>query len=112
VLLSELVRVVRPGGTILVADQIAPVDPLEALELNQFERTRDASTTRVLSEGDLRGLFDANNLVLRREEIVRESRHLGRYLDLAGCEGEQRARAEALAPSGYQAIVGWFVLTR
>ena len=83
---AELVRVTRPGGTILVADQLASVDPLEAAELNAFERARDPSTTRVMADGDLRGLFDSNNLVLRRAEVVRESRDLEEYLDLAGLE--------------------------
>ncbi len=110
---AELVRVTRPGGTILVADQLASVDPLEAAELNAFERARDPSTTRVMSDGDLRGLFDSNNLVLRRAEVVRESRDLEEYLDLAGLEeGPQRESARNLAPSGYEAITGWYVLTR
>ena len=38
---AELTRVTRPGGTILVVDQLAPVDPLSALELNRFEIARD-----------------------------------------------------------------------
>ena len=67
-MVAELARMTRPGGTILVADQLAPVDPLAAVELNRFERARDPSTTRVLSDGDLRALFDANGLVLRTRE--------------------------------------------
>jgi len=111
-LVAELARVTRPGGTIFVVDQVAPVDPLAALELNRFERARDPSTTRVLADNDLRSLFDANGLVLRRDQIVREPRDLERYLDLAGCEGDERERAKALAPSGYEAVIGWYVLTR
>ncbi|HZT14438.1 MAG TPA: methyltransferase domain-containing protein [Gaiellaceae bacterium] len=109
---AELARVTRPGGTILVVDQLAPVDPLAAFELNRFERARDPSTTRVLSDGDLRALFDANGLVLRRDRVVREPRDLERYLDLAGCEGFERERARSLVPAGYEAVVGWYVLTR
>jgi ubiquinone/menaquinone biosynthesis C-methylase UbiE len=112
VMVAELARMTKPGGTILVADQLAPVDPLAAVELNRFERARDPSTTRVLSDGDLRGLFDANGLVLRRERIRHEPRDLERYLDLAGCEGEERERARSLAPSGYEATLGWYVLGR
>jgi len=111
-LVAELVRVTRPGGTILVADQLAPVDPMAASELNQFERARDPSTTRVLSDGDLRGLFDANGLVLRQERIAHEERDLDRYLDLAGCEGQDRERARSLAPRGYEQVIGWYLLTR
>jgi ubiquinone/menaquinone biosynthesis C-methylase UbiE len=109
---AELVRVTRPGGTILVVDQLAPVDPLAALELNRFEVARDPSTTRILADADLRALFDMNSLVLRRAEVEREPRDLDAYLDLAGCEGDDRERARSLAPRGYTAEVGWYVLTR
>ncbi len=111
-MVAELARVTKPGGTIVVADQLAPVDPLEAFELNRFEKVRDPSTTRVLAENDLRGLFDANDLRLRRELVITESRDLERYLDLAGCEGSDRDHARNLAPSGYAAVVGWYVLSR
>lgn len=110
--LAELARVVRPGGTLLVVDQLAPSDPLDAIALNRFEQARDASTTRVLADVDLRGLFDANGLVLRRGEVVREPRELDAYLDLAGCAGDERERARALVPAAYAAVLGWYLLTR
>ena len=96
--LSELTRVTHPGGTLLVVDQIAPIDPLEALELNRFEQARDPSHTRVLSDQDFRGAFESNGLVLIRSELAREERQLDAYLDLAGCAGDERTRAEAMAP--------------
>jgi len=109
--LAELVRVLRPGGTMIVVDQLAPIDALAAIELNTFERARDPSTTRILADVDLRSLFDANNLVLRRSEVLREERDLERYLDLAGCHGAQREQARALAPSA-TAEYGWYVLQK
>jgi ubiquinone/menaquinone biosynthesis C-methylase UbiE len=111
-MVAELARVTRPGGTILVVDQLAPADPLVGLELNRFEHARDPSTTRVLADADLRGLFDSNSLKLLREEVVTESRDLDAYLDLAGCEGDAREHARSLAPSGYEAVVGWYLLSR
>jgi ubiquinone/menaquinone biosynthesis C-methylase UbiE len=111
-LVAELVRVTKPSGMLLVADQLAPVDPLAASELNRFERVRDPSTTRVLSDGDLRGLFDSNDLVLQREQVTREPRELEAYLDLAGCEGTERERARNLVPRNYESIAGWYVLAR
>jgi ubiquinone/menaquinone biosynthesis C-methylase UbiE len=110
--LAELHRVLRPGGTMLVIDQLAPVDPLAAIQLNAFERARDPSTTRVLADVDLRSLFDANSLVLRSAEIVREDRDLERYLDLAACEGGERQRARALAPPDARVEIGWYVLRK
>ena len=75
-LVAELARVTRPGGTILVVDQLAPADPLEGLALDRFEHARDPSTTRVLADADLRGLFDSNSLKLLREEVIHEPRDL------------------------------------
>jgi len=66
----------------------------------------------VLASADLRGLFDSNSLVLRRELVTNEPRDLGAYFDLVGCEGVERERAMALAPAGYAAVVGWYVLSR
>ncbi|HXK15486.1 MAG TPA: class I SAM-dependent methyltransferase [Gaiellaceae bacterium] len=111
-LIAELARVTRPGGTILVVDQLAPADPLVALDLTRFEQARDPSTTRVLADADLRGLFDSNSLKLLREEVIHEPRDLDAYLDLAGCEGDERERARSLAPAGYEAVVGWYLLQR
>jgi SAM-dependent methyltransferase len=109
---AELARVTRARGRVLVVDQIAPVDPAAAAELNRFERARDPSHTRTLADVDLRGLFESNGLVLVRAEYERESRDLDTYLDLAGCEGEARERARTLAPPGYTADLGWYLLEK
>jgi ubiquinone/menaquinone biosynthesis C-methylase UbiE len=69
-LVAELARVTKAAGRILVVDRIAPVDPLAALDVNRAAREEDPTVTRVLAEGDLRALFDANSLSLRREEVV------------------------------------------
>ena len=109
---AELVRVTRAQGRLLVVDQIAPVDPLAAAELNRFERARDPSHMRSLADVDLRGLFESNGLVLIRAEYEREPRDLDAYLDLAACEGEERERARTLAPPGYAADIGWYLLEK
>jgi ubiquinone/menaquinone biosynthesis C-methylase UbiE len=111
---SELARVTRSGGRILVVDQLAPVDPLLALDLSRFERARDPSHERTLADADFRHLFEANELRLLRSEFQEETRDLKRYLDLAGCEGDERSRARDLAPSGdsYTVTIGWYLLAR
>jgi ubiquinone/menaquinone biosynthesis C-methylase UbiE len=107
---SELSRVVRPGGRILIADQIAPFDPLDALGLDAFERARDSTHTRLLPDGDVRAMLEMNDLVVLRAEVERERRELEPYLDLAGAAGEARERARSLAPGGsYDAEVGWYL---
>ena len=113
VVIAELVRVTRLGGRLLVVDQLAPVEPLEALELDRFERARDPAHNRLLMDGDMRAMFEMNGLVTVANETVRERRDLDRYLDLAGGEGEARSHAESLAPGETTEVeVGWYLLRR
>ena len=110
---AEMTRVTRPGGRLLVIDQLAPIDPLDALELDRFERARHPTHTRLLSDGDLRAFFEMNNLVLLRSRFERIERALGPYLELAGCEGERGKQARGLAPGDpYTAELGWYLLRR
>jgi ubiquinone/menaquinone biosynthesis C-methylase UbiE len=112
---AELTRVTARGGRVFVDDQIAPVDPLEALDLDRFERARDPSHTRTLPDIDFRQLFEANGLVLVQSRFQTHRRELDYYLDLAGCEGEARERARQLSPGGPEAYVAesaWYLLRK
>jgi ubiquinone/menaquinone biosynthesis C-methylase UbiE len=111
---SELARVTRRGGRILVVDQLAPTDPLDALDLNRFERARDPTHERTLADADFRHLFEANDLRLLRSAFHEEKREMESYLDLAGCDGDERNRALDAAPSGdsYTVTIGWYLLAR
>jgi len=112
---AELARVTRIGGHVLVVDQLAPVDPAAASALHEFETARDPSHTRLLADVELRKLFAANELSLVRERHEEERRDLSTYLDLAGCGGERRVHAEALAEVDTRVLatsVGWYLLAR
>jgi ubiquinone/menaquinone biosynthesis C-methylase UbiE len=112
---AELARVTRPGGRVLVIDQLAPDDPAAAAVLHEFETVRDRSHTRLLTDAELRELFAASGLSLVRERHEDERRELAAYLDLAGSEGDSRARAESLAAGDPRLLVervGWYLLLR
>jgi ubiquinone/menaquinone biosynthesis C-methylase UbiE len=109
---SELARVARPGGRILLADQLGDVDPIRSLELDRFERARDPSHTRLLPDADIRGYLDANDLMVVANEVVREQRDMEEYLDLVGLEGEERARVGRMAPASYVVELGWYVAVK
>ena len=114
-IVAEMKRATRPGGRVLVVDQVAPVGSGEAARLHEFETTRDSSHARLLSDHELRQLFAANGLTVRREGGEQRTRELSAYLDLAGCEGEARTRAETLAaadPGVLVETVGWYLLER
>jgi ubiquinone/menaquinone biosynthesis C-methylase UbiE len=110
--LAELARVAQLGGRIFVDDQIAPLDPLAAFELDRFERGRDPSHHRTLADGDFRDLFAANSLVLIRSERFTHRRELDYYLELAGCTGEDAERVRDLSPGDrehYVAESAWYL---
>jgi ubiquinone/menaquinone biosynthesis C-methylase UbiE len=110
---AELARVTRSGGRVLVIDQVAHADPLVALELDRFERARDATHQRTLADADFRHLFEANEFRLLRAEFEHQTRDLERYLDLAGCEGQARNEARTLSPGDSLPVtIGWYLLRR
>jgi len=112
---AELARVTRRGGRVLVVDQLAPDDPAAAVVLHEFETARDPSHTRLLTDAELKELFAVNALSLDRERREEEQRDLSAYLDLAGCEGDRRARAETLAATDSRVLgasAGWYLLSR
>ncbi|MGH3133714.1 MAG: class I SAM-dependent methyltransferase [Gaiellaceae bacterium] len=107
---SELTRVTRPGGRVFIADQLGSIDPLRTLEMDRFERLRDASHQRLLPEADIRGFLDANDLVLLTSEVTRERVDLEQRLELADVPEEERVRVRGLAPAAvYEIEVGWYV---
>lgn len=107
---SELARVTRPGGRLFIADQLGSVDPLRSMEMDRFERLRDATHQRLLPDGDIRGFLDANDLVLLSSEVTHERIDLEQRLDLAGMSDEDRERIRGPAPAApYDVEVGWYV---
>jgi SAM-dependent methyltransferase len=107
---AELARVTRPGGRILVVDQLGSVDPLRSLELDRFERKRDPTHQRLLPDADIRGFLDANDLVLLSYEVTREKVDLERRFELAGVPEDERQRIRGPAPMApYEIEVGWYV---
>jgi ubiquinone/menaquinone biosynthesis C-methylase UbiE len=107
---SELARVARSGDKIFIADQLGSVDPLLSLEMDRFERLRDATHQRLLPDGDIRGYLDANDLLLLSSEVTREQVDLEERLELAGFSEEERVRIRGPAPANpYEIEVGWYV---
>ena len=60
--LSEMVRVCRPEGTIAVMDVCASEDQAKAENFNKMEKYRDPSHTRALPLSELRALFTSFGL--------------------------------------------------
>lgn len=107
---SELVRVTRPGGRLLIVDQLGSIDPLRSMEMDRFERLRDPGHQRLLPDADVHGFLDANDLVLLSYEVTKERVDLEQRLALAEVPEEERVRLRGLAPAAvYEIEVGWYV---
>lgn len=79
---SELARVTRPGGVVLVVDRLGDVDPLVAIEVDRYWRESHPGHQRFLPDGDVRQLLDANNLVVRTAEVTHESNADGTQFEM------------------------------
>lgn len=110
---EELARVVRPGGRVLLVDQLRERDPAAAEANERFERDRDASHTHTLPRAEIRRLLERAGLEVVREEVVVERREVEKFLDLAGLTGARRDEVRRGAPAPvYDVEVGWFLARR
>jgi len=64
VAVAELARVLRPGGTLLLADVVAPDDPASDTFLNAIELLRDTSHVRDHSLAQWRGMLEGVGFVV------------------------------------------------
>jgi ubiquinone/menaquinone biosynthesis C-methylase UbiE len=107
---SELARVTRLGGRMLVVDQLGSIDPLRSLEMDRFMRLLDPTHQRLLPDADIRGYLDANDLVLVSSEVTRERVDLEQRLERDGVPEEERMRIRGPAPvAPYEIELGWYV---
>jgi len=69
--LKEMKRVTRRGGAIVVCDGVASEDPAKAAAFNRFEKLRDPSTARFLTEREIQTLFAEAGLTIDAERRYR-----------------------------------------
>jgi ubiquinone/menaquinone biosynthesis C-methylase UbiE len=65
--LAEMLRVLKPGGTLAVADVVSAEDPEKAALQNAIETLRDPSHVRMLPASELVALMSSGLSVARRE---------------------------------------------
>jgi ubiquinone/menaquinone biosynthesis C-methylase UbiE len=99
--LSEVARVLKPGGHFLLIDGSIPdSEPIAEEWIHQVERLRDPSHGRFLSPGSWRDLCERNQLrVLRCATTPFKQADLNWYFDTAGTTPENRKRVLELVRS-------------
>jgi ubiquinone/menaquinone biosynthesis C-methylase UbiE len=87
---AEVARVLRPGGVFGLVDNISPEDAAAAAPYNEFEKLRDPSHGRCLSESEWLDLITGAGLVVRHSEILTKD------IELEGWAGRMQASPEAM----------------
>ncbi len=84
----ECARALKPGGTLVVLDHLVPDDPKAAAYIEAFERLRDPSHNRALSNSEWRGDFlDAGLTVEHVERLDRPAKMIP-WAERQGCSPE------------------------
>lgn len=76
---AEMVRVLRPGGKLVLIDMEAAQEDLRAAE-DALEKLRDPSHVRSLSRAEMLALYEAHGLSVEACEVVRMPVHLDAWM--------------------------------
>jgi ubiquinone/menaquinone biosynthesis C-methylase UbiE len=88
---AEVVRVLRPGGLLLLQDQVTPEDRETAEWITAFEKRRDPSHNRALSRSEWLALLGSCALSVETED------RFDRRLELVKWVNDQEGTADDLA---------------
>lgn len=93
---QESTRVLKPGGLLLVQDQVLPDEEADAKYVDAFEKYRDPSHNRAFAEYEWRGMFLDAGLTIEHTEQVIKRHELHHWANMQGCTPEQIERLMVL----------------
>jgi len=93
---EECARVVRPGGTVIVIDNVTPEDAEASAAINEIERVRDPSHRRAYDEREWVRFFRQAGLVVERVEHFRKQRDFDVWADMQEISAAVRDRLRGL----------------
>lgn len=99
----ECARVVKPGGRVIVIDNLAPDDAEAAAYFNAIEKTRDPSHQRAYNEAKWVAFFRDAGLHVERVEHFRKRREFDFWAGMQSVDAPTRERLRAMfrdAPPG------------
>ncbi len=102
---QEAARILKPGGRFVVQDHLLPEDKKAAVYLDAFERLRDPSHVRALSESDWRSDFLASGLEVEQSEVLTRSAKLIPWAERQGCTPEVIEHLQILLAQAPDAVV-------
>jgi SAM-dependent methyltransferase len=107
--LMEMLRVLKPGGTLAVADVVCAEDPEKAALQNAIETLRDPSHVRMLPASELVALMTSPGLSLTWQETWDKPREFEEWVGIVANSARVaplRTVVHALAKAGLDAGMG------
>lgn len=95
----ECARVVRPGGIVVVIDNVTPEDPAASDAINEIEKTRDPSHQHAYNQREWRSFFDEAGLAVERVEFFRKRREFEFWAGMQGATDDVKALLRELLRS-------------
>ena len=103
VVLNEMRRVIRPGGTIVIVDMVASEDPVKANYHNEVERLCDPSHARALPASEFERMFARAGLELTYKQTVKSTYSIEDWIAHGGPSADCAARIlELMAASAVE----------
>ena len=104
----EMARVLRPGGRLLLIDNIAPEDPQLDITINDWEKRRDPSHVREYTVGEWLTLLASAGLTVTRYETDRRVHEFAPWMERMRVPADVHASLEADILAAQPAIRNYF----
>jgi len=107
---DEVARVLRPGGRFVLQDQCVPESAAAAAFVNTFERLRDPSHARALTENAWREVLRRAVLEVEAVECFEKRMNLERWSAMQGCTPETVVKLRELLADAGEVVSAWMAV--
>ena len=105
--IMESVRVLKPGGTLLVQELALPEDEAAAHYIDAFERLRDPSHNRAFSESEWIRMFCAAGLAVEHNEQIVKRHEFQSWAERQACTSQVVAQLAQMVEKAPEAVIEW-----
>jgi len=103
----EAVRVLKPGGLLLVEDHVLPDDPEAASVVDAFEKLRDPSHNRAFTEVQWVKMFEDTGLVVEHTEQLSKRHAFLPWAARQECSAEVVVQLQRMVRTGSEIVREW-----
>jgi ubiquinone/menaquinone biosynthesis C-methylase UbiE len=92
----EMFRVLKTGGVAAMIDNVVPEDPAAADYINAFEKLRDPSHQRALTDAEWLRVFEHVGFEIQHRELFRKPRGFEFWSDMQGLDAATKVRLQQM----------------